>query len=60
MGRVWRVAEALAVGMVGVNGAPVSQASCPFGGVNASGYGREGSKYGVEEFQTIKLVAMTI
>lgn len=60
MSRVWRVAEALNVGMVGVNGAPVSQPSCPFGGVNQSGYGREGSKYGMEEYLEIKLIAMGI
>ncbi|KAM0750713.1 succinate-semialdehyde dehydrogenase [Meredithblackwellia eburnea MCA 4105] len=60
LARVWRVAEALNVGMVGVNGASVSQPCAPFGGVNQSGYGREGSKYGIEEYQEIKLIAMAI
>ena len=58
--RSWRVAEALHCGMVGVNGAPVAQACAPFGGVNQSGYGREGSKYGMEEYQEIKLIAMSV
>ncbi|KAM0791190.1 hypothetical protein ACM66B_005673 [Microbotryomycetes sp. NB124-2] len=60
LSRVWRVAEALNVGMVGVNGASVSQPSSPFGGVNQSGYGREGSKYGMAEYEEVKLVAMTV
>ncbi|KAK4048335.1 hypothetical protein OIV83_004857 [Microbotryomycetes sp. JL201] len=60
LSRVWRVAEALNVGMVGINGASVSQPCAPFGGVNQSGYGREGSRYGMEEYQEVKLVAMTV
>lgn len=58
--RAWRVAEALNSGMVGINGASVSQACAPFGGINQSGYGREGSKYGMEEYQEVKLIAMSV
>ena len=56
--RVWRVAEALEVGMVGVNTGLISDAAAPFGGVKASGFGREGSKYGVAEYQIMKTVTM--
>ena len=52
--RIWRVAEALDYGMVGVNTGSVSAAEAPFGGINQSGYGREGSKYGMEDYQIIK------
>jgi succinate-semialdehyde dehydrogenase/glutarate-semialdehyde dehydrogenase len=52
--RVWRVAEALEFGMVGINTGSISTAEAPFGGVKESGLGREGSKYGVEEFVEIK------
>ncbi len=52
--RCWRVAEALAYGMVGINTGMVSTAVAPFGGVKASGFGREGSKYGIEEYMTLK------
>ncbi|GAA5820256.1 hypothetical protein JCM3770_003156 [Rhodotorula araucariae] len=58
--RAWRVAEALNSGMVGINGASVSQPCAPFGGINQSGYGREGSKYGMEEYQEVKLIAMLV
>ncbi|VUC29673.1 unnamed protein product [Clonostachys rosea] len=54
--RVFRVAEALEVGMVGVNTGLISDPASPFGGVKESGFGREGSKYGLAEFQTIKSV----
>ncbi|EKM59869.1 uncharacterized protein PHACADRAFT_250643 [Phanerochaete carnosa HHB-10118-sp] len=57
IGRVWRVAEALEVGMVGTNTGAISQAVIPFGGVKESGLGREGSKYGVEEYLNIKYIA---
>ncbi|PGH14701.1 hypothetical protein AJ79_02867 [Helicocarpus griseus UAMH5409] len=56
VGRIFRVAEALEVGMVGVNTGIISDNASPFGGVKQSGFGREGSKYGVEEFLTIKSV----
>jgi succinate-semialdehyde dehydrogenase / glutarate-semialdehyde dehydrogenase len=52
--RVWRVAEALEYGMVGINTGLISTEVAPFGGVKESGLGREGSKYGIEEFLEIK------
>ncbi|KAL4954752.1 Aldehyde/histidinol dehydrogenase [Aspergillus filifer] len=54
--RIFRVAEALEVGMVGANTGLISDVASPFGGVKQSGFGREGSKYGIEEFLTIKSV----
>ncbi|CAG9989884.1 unnamed protein product [Clonostachys byssicola] len=54
--RIFRVAEALEVGMIGVNTGLISDPASPFGGVKQSGFGREGSKYGLAEFQTIKSV----
>lgn len=57
IGRVWRVAEALEVGMVGTNTGAISQAVIPFGGVKESGLGREGSKYGIDEYMNIKYIA---
>ena len=56
--RVYRVAEALEVGMVGVNTGLISDPASPFGGVKCSGFGREGSKYGIEEYQTIKTITI--
>jgi len=58
LGRVWRVAGALEFGMVGVNTGLISNAMAPFGGVKESGMGREGSKYGLEEYLTVKYVCM--
>ncbi len=58
VGRVWRVAEALEYGIVGANDALPSTAVAPFGGVKQSGLGREGSKYGAEDFLEIKYVSM--
>jgi len=52
--RIWRVAEALEYGMVGINTGMISTAVAPFGGVKESGTGREGSKYGMDDFVTIK------
>lgn len=52
--RIWRVAEALEYGMVGINTGMISTAVAPFGGVKESGFGREGSKYGVEDYLTTK------
>lgn len=52
--RCWRVGEALDYGMVGINNTAISSAVAPFGGVKQSGFGREGSKYGLEEFTTVK------
>jgi len=58
IGRVWRVAEALECGMVGINEGIISTAEAPFGGVKASGIGREGSRHGVEEYVEIKYLLM--
>ncbi len=53
-----RVAARLHVGMVGINTGKISAAEAPFGGINESGYGREGSKYGMAEYQNIKSVTI--
>ncbi|MCU0906213.1 MAG: NAD-dependent succinate-semialdehyde dehydrogenase [Rhodobacteraceae bacterium] len=58
--RVWRVAEALEYGMVGVNTGLISTAEVPFGGIKSSGLGREGSKYGIEEYLEIKYVCLSV
>ncbi len=58
IGRIWRVAEALEYGMVGVNTGLTSKAEAPFGGIKESGLGREGSKYGVDDFLEIKYINM--
>ncbi len=58
MQRVWRVAEALETGIVGINSGIVSSEVAPFGGVKESGIGREGSKYGIEEFVEIKYLCI--
>jgi len=58
LGRVWRVAEALEYGMVGINAGMISTEVAPFGGVKESGLGREGSKYGIEEFLEVKYLCM--
>ena len=54
IGRVWRVAEAIEAGMVGINEGLISTESAPFGGIKQSGLGREGSRYGLEDFMEIK------
>jgi succinate-semialdehyde dehydrogenase/glutarate-semialdehyde dehydrogenase len=56
IGRVWRVAEALEYGMVGVNTGLITTEVAPFGGMKQSGLGREGSKYGIEEFVEVKYI----
>jgi succinate-semialdehyde dehydrogenase/glutarate-semialdehyde dehydrogenase len=56
IGRIWRVAEALEYGMVGVNTGLITTEVAPFGGMKQSGLGREGSKYGIEEFVEVKYV----
>jgi succinate-semialdehyde dehydrogenase/glutarate-semialdehyde dehydrogenase len=56
--RVWRVAEALEYGMVGINTGLISTEVAPFGGMKESGIGREGSKYGIEEFIEVKYLCM--
>src|SRR3954469_358566 len=58
IGRIWRVAEQMEVGMVGANAGIISTEVAPFGGVKQSGLGREGSKYGLEEFLEVKYVLM--
>jgi len=58
LGRVWRVSEALESGIVGVNTGIISTEVAPFGGVKESGVGREGSKYGTDDFVEIKYICM--
>lgn len=58
IGRVWRVAEGLESGMVGVNTGLISNEIAPFGGVKQSGLGREGSKYGLDEYLEIKYICL--
>jgi succinate-semialdehyde dehydrogenase/glutarate-semialdehyde dehydrogenase len=58
IGRVWNVAEALEYGMVGINTGLISNEVAPFGGVKQSGFGREGSHYGVDEYQVVKYMCM--
>jgi len=60
LGRVWRVAEALEYGIVGINTGIISTEVAPFGGVKQSGLGREGSKYGMDDFLEIKYLCMGI
>ena len=60
LGRVWRVSEALEYGMVGINSGIISNEVAPFGGVKSSGLGREGSKYGIEDYLVIKYLCMGI
>ncbi|WPJ94005.1 NAD-dependent succinate-semialdehyde dehydrogenase [Coraliomargarita algicola] len=56
--RIWRVSEALDYGMVGINEAAISNPMAPFGGVKESGHGREGSKYGVDDYIETKYLCM--
>lgn len=56
--RIWRVSEQLEYGMVGVNEGIISNAAAPFGGVKQSGFGREGSKYGLDDYLEIKYVCL--
>lgn len=58
IGRIWRVAEQLEFGMVGVNEGAISNAAAPFGGVKESGNGREGSQYGLEDYLEIKYLCL--
>ena len=60
LGRVWRVSEALECGIVGINTGLISTAVAPFGGVKESGLGREGSKYGIEDYLEVKYLCMGI
>jgi succinate-semialdehyde dehydrogenase/glutarate-semialdehyde dehydrogenase len=60
LARTWRVSEALEYGMVGVNTGLISNEVAPFGGVKESGIGREGSRYGLDEYLEIKAVTLAI
>ncbi|MBF8789645.1 NADP-dependent succinate-semialdehyde dehydrogenase [Pseudomonas asiatica] len=60
MSRVFRVAEALEYGMVGINTGLISNEVAPFGGIKASGLGREGSKYGIEDYLEIKYLCLSV
>jgi succinate-semialdehyde dehydrogenase/glutarate-semialdehyde dehydrogenase len=58
VGRIFRIAEGLEYGIVGINAGLISSAVAPFGGVKESGFGREGSKYGMEDYMEIKYLCM--
>ena len=58
IGRVWRMAEGLEAGMVGINEGIISTEVAPFGGIKESGLGREGSKYGLDDYLEIKYLLM--
>lgn len=58
LGRTWRVSESLEYGMVGINEGIISNEAAPFGGVKESGSGREGSKYGIDDYVEIKYLCM--
>ena len=58
IGRVWRIAEAIESGIIGINVGIISTEVAPFGGMKESGIGREGSKYGMEEFLEVKYLCM--
>ncbi len=58
IGRIWRVAEAIETGMVVLNSATFSSEATPFGGIKESGIGREGSKYGLDEYLEIKYLCL--
>ncbi|MBO9451340.1 NAD-dependent succinate-semialdehyde dehydrogenase [Tropicibacter sp. R16_0] len=58
LARVWRISEALEYGMVGINTGLISTAEAPFGGVKMSGLGREGSRYGLDDFMELKYLCM--
>ncbi len=58
LGRAWRLGERLEYGMVGINDGALSNAAAPFGGVKQSGMGREGSRYGLDDYLEIKYLLM--
>jgi succinate-semialdehyde dehydrogenase/glutarate-semialdehyde dehydrogenase len=60
LSRVWRVAEGIESGIVGINTGLISTAEAPFGGVKESGLGREGSKYGIEDYLEVKYLCMSV
>lgn len=58
--RAWRVAEALETGMVGLNTGLISTEVAPFGGVKSSGIGREGSRYGIDDYVELKYLCLAV
>jgi succinate-semialdehyde dehydrogenase/glutarate-semialdehyde dehydrogenase len=58
MARIWRVAEALEYGMIGINTGILSNAAAPFGGIKESGYGREGSRHGIDDYLALKYLCL--
>ena len=58
--RQWRVSEALEYGMVGINTGIISNEAAPFGGIKMSGLGREGGKYGIEEYLELKYLCLDL
>ena len=58
MARIWRVAEALEYGMIGINAGILSNAAAPFGGIKESGYGREGSRHGIDDYLALKYLCI--
>lgn len=60
LSQIWRVAEKLEFGMVGINETTISTIEVPFGGIKESGFGVEGSKYGINEYLNLKLLCMGI
>ena len=59
LSKVWKVAESLEYGIVGINTGLISTEVAPFGGIKQSGLGREGSKYGIDDFLEIKYLCMS-
>ena len=59
-GRIWKIAEGLEYGMVGINTGMISTPVAPFGGIKESGIGREGSKYGIEEYLETKYMCWKV
>ncbi len=60
MAKIWRVAQALEYGMVGINTGLISNEVAPFGGVKQSGLGREGSRHGIDEYLETKYLCMEV
>lgn len=58
IGRIWRVGEGLEYGIVGINTGIISTEVAPFGGVKQSGIGREGSKYGIDDYLEMKYMCL--
>jgi succinate-semialdehyde dehydrogenase/glutarate-semialdehyde dehydrogenase len=56
--RIWRISEQLAYGIVGINESMVSNEMAPFGGIKQSGQGREGSKYGLDDYLELKYICL--